>query len=208
MPRGFVLDAKAIQKLRDDHEQLRRTVHRLEQKITSTAGYGIRPSVAYAKVTEQLRPFKGATNAAGTGLIGSGKAKLLAIDSKATSVYFRKYTELEEVDVFNTSRVPVPVGATIMVTRDFRSGLWMAGDVETAIAKVGLSAIPARSGATAGSGLVDILNLDESNGNMSVSSETLTVYNLSATAVTASAYITIKRISMDDSWIVDAEDCG
>jgi hypothetical protein len=82
----------------------------------------------------------------------------------------------------------------------------MTGEMQTAVAKAGASGVTARSGTTAGSGTVSVYSIVA--GVLTDTTETLTAYNLSATAVANNAYITIKRCSLDEEWIVDAEDCG
>lgn len=223
MPKGYVLDAAGIQKLRDDHEQLKRMVHSLSQKITSTAGYGMRSNVAYARVTEVIRPSSQSGTAFESdppyGWVGGGKAKIYQIsrDLPISSVNQsdRRFELTDtEIDVYNTSRVSIPVGAQITISRDFRSGLWMADNVETAIGKTTSTGIPARSGTTPGNGLVTFYYIDVPDA--AITSGTLTdagftdynVWNLSATAIAASTYVTLKRISFANQWIVDAEDCG
>lgn len=64
--------------------------------------------------------------------------------------------------------------------------------------------ITARTGTTAGSATCTIVN---TNGpNMSVSSDTQTVYNVFGSAIGGDVYITAKRNDNGD-WIADAEDC-
>ena len=64
--------------------------------------------------------------------------------------------------------------------------------------------IAARTGTTAGSATCTIVN---TNGpNMSVSSDTQTVYNIFGSAIGGDVYITAKRNDNGD-WIADAEDC-
>ena len=82
----------------------------------------------------------------------------------------------------------------------------MVEEMQTAVAKAGGSGVTARSGTTAGSGTVTIYYID--GGVLTSTSQTVTAYSLSATAVANNAYITIKRCSLDEEWIVDAEDCG
>ena len=111
-----------------------------------------------------------------------------------------------KVDVYNSSLVPVPVDALIRISRDFRSGIWMTGEMQTAVAKAGASGVTARSGTTAGSGTVSVYSIVA--GVLTDTGQDVTAYSLSATAVANNAYITIKRCSLDEDWIVDAEDCG
>lgn len=196
MPRGYAIDAAGIRKLRDDHEMLKRTMQHLEQKMMGLAGSGVRRDSEFAKVSEQISQRT-------TSTLGSGKADIYAIDPADGS-----FTEVDdsEVDVYNSSLVPVPVDAFIRISRDFRSGLWMTGEMQTAVAKAGGSGVTARSGTTAGSGIVSVYYI--ASGVLTDSGQDVAVVNMSATAVADNAYITIKRCSLDEEWIVDAEDCG
>tara|TARA_R110002020_G_scaffold290954_7_gene506377 strand:+ start:1000 stop:1671 length:672 start_codon:yes stop_codon:yes gene_type:complete len=223
MPKGYVLDAAGIQKLRDDHEQLKRQVHSLSQKITSTAGYGMRSNVAYARVTELIRPstqngsaFHGSPP---YGWVGGGKARIYGIsrelpDTGVNQSDRRFELTTPEIDVYNTSRVSIPVGAQIIISRDFKSGLWMADNVETAIGKTTSTGIPARSGTAAGNGLVTFYYLNVPDAGIAAGTLTdagfadYNVWNLSASPIAASTFVTLKRISFANQWIVDAEDCG
>ena len=78
--------------------------------------------------------------------------------------------------------------------------------MQTAVAKAGASGVTARSGTTAGSGTVSVYSIVA--GVLTDTGQDVTAYSLSATAVANNAYITIKRCSLDEEWIVDAEDCG
>ena len=143
--------------------------------------------------------------------LGKGKAELYKITKDASDVATYEAVldsagDPVEVDVYNSSLVPVPVDAFIRISRDFRSGVWMTGEMQTAVAKAGGSGVTARSGTTAGSGTVTIYYI--ASGVLTSTSQEITAYNLSATAVADNAYITIKRCSLDEEWIVDAEDCG
>lgn len=217
MPKGYVIDAAGIQKLRDDHEQLKRQVYSLSQKITGTAGYGMRSNIAWAKVTTIVRPFtqNSAGLAAGTGWVGGGKAKIyqIAKAASATGSALDRPFELttDEIDIYNATVNPIPVGAKVIIRRDFKSGLWMVGDTECAIAKSTSTGIPARSGTAAGNGLATFYHISASGTSGTLTDSgfpDVNVWNLSATAVAASTFITLKRISYLDQWIVDAEDCG
>jgi hypothetical protein len=196
MPRGNLINDRGIKRLREDHEILRKRITHLENKLTGAVGAGVRRTAEFAKVTTQIGQRV-------TTTLGSGKADLYAIDNSDGT--FAKIDD-SEVDVYNSSLVPVPVGSYIRILRDFRSGLWMVEEMQTAVAKAGGSGVTARSGTTAGSGTVTIYYID--GGVLTSTSQTVTAYSLSATAVANNAYITIKRCSLDEEWIVDAEDCG
>jgi len=210
MPRGNLINDRGIKRLREDHEILRKRITHLENKLTGAVGAGVRRTAEFVKVTEQVDPRDISTTALEKTL-GKGKAELYRISKDAEDVV--KFAKIEdangdaiEVDVYNTSIVPVPVDAYVRIRRDFRSGLWMTGEVQTAVAKAGSSGVTARSGTTAGSGTVSIYSIVE--GVLTDTGKEITAYSLSATAVANNAYITIKRCSLDEEWIVDAEDCG
>jgi len=204
MPRGYVIDADGIKKLREDHDILRRRITHLEQKMTGMTGAGVRRSAEFAKVTTQIGQRV-------TTTLGKGVAELYKItkDDADVATYAKITDEAGdaiEVDVYNSSLVPVPVDAFIRISRNFRSGLWMTGEMQTAVAKAGGSGVTARSGTTAGSGTVSVYYI--ASGVLTDSGQDVAVVNMSATAVANDAYITIKRCSLDEDWIVDAEDCG
>ena len=220
MPKGYLLDAAAIQKLRNDHDHIKRQMHSLSQKIASSAGYGMRSNVAYARVTEVIRPIHqtGGQFFLEEGFVGGGKAKVYEISRELPRSSINQADRAfeltdTEIDVYNTSHVSIPVGAQIVISRDFRSGLWMADNIETAIGKTTSTGITARSGTTAGYGNVNFYYIDH---DTTAATYTLTdtgfpvfeVLNLSATAIAVNTFVTLKRISYANRWIVDAEDCG
>jgi len=207
---GYVIDAAGIKKLREDHEILRKRVTHLEQKIAGNIGGGNRRDREFVKVTEQIGQRVATT-------LGKGKAELYTMTTNALTgdVTFSKAEVISgagnqltaiEVDVYNPSFVPVPVGSYIRISRNFRSGLWLIDEMQTAVAKAGASGVTARSGTTVGTGIVSIYYIDGST--FTDTGEDVSVLNMSATAVANNAYITIKRCSLSDAWIVDAEDCG
>jgi hypothetical protein len=212
MPKGYVIDAAGIQKLREDHDILRKMISQMQQKITGTVGAGIRANSELVKVTTQITQ-RGLTIAAGTTL-GKGKAELYKISKDDNDVVkYKKITDSEgnaiEIDVYNSNRVPVAVDSYIRITRDFRSGLWMVGEAQTAIAKTSGYGISARSDTTTGWNFVNIYTivLGAVDGVLTDTGENVLVHNLSSLAVAGDTYITIKKCSLDEDWVVDAEDC-
>ena len=207
MPRGYLIDEQGIKRLREDHDILYKRVVQLEQRFSiggGAVGAGVRVTAEFVKVTTQIGQRV-------TTTLGKGKAELYKITKDASDVATYEAVldaagDPVEVDVYNSSLVPVPVDAFIRISRDFRSGVWMTGEMQTAVAKAGASGVTARVGTTAGSGTVSVYSIVA--GVLTDTTETLTAYNLSATAVANNAYITIKRCSLDEEWIVDAEDCG
>jgi len=204
MPRGYVIDADGIRKLREDHEILRKRITHLEQKFAGSIGAGVRLDREFVKVSTQIGQRV-------TTTLGKGKAELykITIDAAGVATYAAVLDaagDPVEVDVYNSSLVPVAIDAFIRISRDFRSGIWMTGELQTAVAKAGGSGVTARSGTTAGSGTVSIYYI--ASGVLTDTGEDVAVVNMSATAVANNAYITIKRCSLDEDWIVDAEDCG
>jgi len=207
MPKGYLIDSDGIKRLREDHDILYKRVVQLEQRFAiggGAVGSGVRRNTEFAKVTEQIEQRV-------TTTLGKGKAELYKISKDAADVatygaVLDAAGDPVEVDVYNSSLVPVPIDAFIRISRDFRSGIWMTGEMQTAVAKAGASGVTARSGTTAGSGTVSIYSIVA--GVLTDTGQDVTAYSLSATAVANNAYITIKRCSLDEEWIVDAEDCG
>tara|TARA_R110000737_G_scaffold86850_1_gene119543 strand:+ start:2477 stop:3100 length:624 start_codon:yes stop_codon:yes gene_type:complete len=207
MPRGYLIDEQGIKRLREDHDILYKRVVQLEQRVAmggGAAGAGVRITAEFVKVTTQIGQRV-------TTTLGKGKAELYRITTDASDVAtYEAATDAAgdpvEIDVYNSSLVPVPVDAFIRISRDFRSGVWMTGELQTAVAKAGASGVTARSGTTAGSGTVSVYSIVA--GVLTDTGQDVTAYSLSATAVANNAYITIKRCSLDEDWIVDAEDCG
>ena len=216
---GFLIDWQGIKRLREDHEILLKRVSHLEKKIVNNVGSGRRRMEAFAKVTTKIDPRDISTTALEKTL-GAGKAELykVILDKTPTipKVTFEKIlvnvTEANpdgdavEVDVYNSSIVPVPIDSYIRITRNFRSGVWMVGEVQTALAQASAYGITARVGTAAGYGQAQVWFID--NGTLTNTNDELKVYNMSASAIDAGAFITIKRCSLDEDWIVDAEDCG
>jgi|TARA_R110000824_G_scaffold53948_2_gene148908 hypothetical protein len=207
MPRGYLIDEQGIKRLREDHDILYKRVVQLEQRFSiggGAVGAGVRVTAEFVKVTTQIGQRV-------TTTLGKGKAELYKITKDASDVATYEAVldaagDPVEVDVYNSSLVPVPVDAFIRISRDFRSGVWMTGEMQTAVAKAGASGVTARSGTTAGSGTVSVYSIVA--GILTDTNQDVTAYSLSATAVANNAYITIKRCSLDEEWIVDAEDCG
>jgi hypothetical protein len=202
-----LIDEEGIKRLREDHEILYKRLVQLEQRFAiggGAVGAGVRQSTDFVKVTEQIEQRV-------TTTLGKGKAELYIITKDASNVATYE-PQLDaagdpvEVDVYNSSLVPVPIDAFIRISRDFRSGVWMTGEMQTAVAKAGASGVTARSGTTAGTGTVSIYSIVA--GILTDTGETATVYSMASSAVANNAYITIKRCSLDEEWIVDAEDCG
>ena len=202
---GYVIDAAGIKKLREDHEILRKRVTHLEQKIAGNIGGGNRRDSEFVKVSEQIGRREDSE-------LGAGKAKLYRIskDQNTGDVTFEEMkddnNQAIEVDVYNSSTIPIPEDTYMNIIRDFRSGLWMNPEIQGAVAKAGSSGVPARSGTTAGYADVSVYYLDSEV--LTDTGETVRAYNMSSTAVANNAWITIKRAGNLDDWIVDAEDCG
>lgn len=71
------------------------------------------------------------------------------------------------------------------------------------IARTSTGGIPAMTGISPGSASCELVHFDGTN--VSILTDTVTVYNLSSSAVTGSGYIQIKWI--EGYWFVDFEDC-
>ena len=203
MPKGFMLTAEAVQKIKADHESLRLRVRELEGKAARAQSQVTVENVIYVKVTEQIDPASGVT-------LGAGKADVLEFDktSKAYSEQTRRASyggELSnrEIDVYNKELVPIPIDTVVRCFRDFKSGLWIVEAPQTAIAIS--NGISGRSGSTAGSGSASLHYL--SAGALVDTGEDVTVYNIADASITSGAWITIK-LNTFGQWFVDMEACG
>ena len=203
MPKGFMLTAEAVQKIKADHESLRLRVRELEGKAARAQSQVTVENVIYVKVTEQIDPASGVT-------LGAGKADVLEFDktSKAYSEQTRRASyggELSnrEIDVYNKELVPIPIDTVVRCFRDFKSGLWIVEAPQTAIAIS--NGISGRSGSTAGSGSASLHYL--SAGAVVDTGEDVTVYNIADASITSGAWITIK-LNTFGQWFVDMEACG
>jgi hypothetical protein len=76
----------------------------------------------------------------------------------------------------------------------------------TAIAKAPVGGIPARSGNTPGSAVCSLVSI-ETGPTLTVGSVQETVYNISATAVSANTWIFINREYITGKWVVVMESC-
>lgn len=203
MPKGFMLTAEAVQKIKADHESLRLRVRELEGKAARAQSQVTVENVIYVKVTEQIDPASGVT-------LGAGKADILEFDrtSKAYSEQTRRASyggELSnrEIDVYNKELVPIPPDTVVRCFRDFKSGLWIVEAPQTAIAIS--NGISGRSGSTAGSGSASLHYL--SAGALVDTGKDVTVYNIADASITSGAWITIK-LNTFGQWFVDMEACG
>lgn len=204
MPKGFMLTAEAVQKIKADHESLRLRVRELEGKAARSQSQVAIENIIYVKVTEIVTPASG-------GVLGTGKAVVQEFDRNNKSVANQTRRESyggpdtdREIDVYNESQVPVLVGSIVLCFRDFKSGLFILEPIQTAIGKAP-NGISARSGSSAGSGQVDIYYL--ASGTLTYSGYGLTAYNIADAAVAGGQYVMIKRNANGDNWYVDMAEC-
>lgn len=110
----------------------------------------------------------------------------------------------ETVDVWNPNPDKILGNVDFVAMYDGEYWFALLPDSSGRIYLTPEAGIPARTGTTAGSATCTIVN---TNGpNMSVSSDTQTVYNVFGSAIGGDVYITAKRNDNGD-WIADAEDC-
>jgi hypothetical protein len=74
------------------------------------------------------------------------------------------------------------------------------------IAATGATPIAARVGSTPGSGTVTLYEITDA-GVLAATTETVTAYNIAKVAVSASAFIQLKREGKSGKFIIDFEDC-
>lgn len=77
---------------------------------------------------------------------------------------------------------------------------------DMAIAMVDAVGINARSGTTLGSGTVTFYGID-TDGILTETEETATVYNITSSSVTGSRFVVVARETRTLQWIVIVEDC-
>ena len=65
MPKGFMLTAEAVQKIKADHESLRLRVRELEAKAGRAQSQVAIENIIYVKITEMVTP-------ASDGVLGTG----------------------------------------------------------------------------------------------------------------------------------------
>lgn len=205
MPKGFMLTAEAVQKIKADHESLRLRVRELEGKAARAQSQVTVENVIYVKVTEQVDPASGVT-------LGAGKADVLEFDktSKSYSEQTRRANyggELSnrEIDVYNRELVPIPIDTVVRCFRDFKSGFWIVEAPQTAIGYT-TGGISARTGTTAGTGTIDVYYKTQA-GVLTDTGENLAVYNIADAAVGSSSYVMVKRSAMSGFWYVDFAEC-
>ena len=204
MPKGYMLTAEAVRKIKADHESLRLRVRELEGKAARAQSQVAIENLIYVKISEIVTP-------AASGVLGSGKAIVqeynrddYTVSNQTRRKAYGGSLEDREIDVYNESQVPVFVGAIVACYRDFKSGLWILCPVQTAIGKAP-NGISARSGSNAGTGQVDIYYL--SSGVLTYSGYGLVAYNIADSSVAGGSYVMIKRNSVGDNWFVDMAEC-
>jgi hypothetical protein len=204
MPKGFMLTAEAVQKIKADHESLRLRVRELEGKAARAQSQVAVENIIYVKVTQIVTGLAG-------GVLGSGKAiaqefsrKDKTISDQTRRKSYGGTAENRELDIYNKELVPVPVDTVVRCFRDFKSGLWIVEAPQTAVGKAP-NGISARSGTTAGSGQVDIYTIV--SGVFTYSGYGLTAYNIADAAVAGGQHVMIKRNGCGENWFVDMAEC-
>jgi len=204
MPKGFMLTAEAVRKIKADHESLRLRVRELEGKAARAPSQVAIENMIYVKVTELVTPAE-------DGVLGTGKAVVQEFDKEDKTVgnqtrreEYGGPDEDREIDVYNESQIPVFVNSIVLCFRDVKSGLFILEPIQTAIGKAP-NGISARSGTSAGSGQVDFYYL--SDGALTYSGYGLTAYNIADGAVAGGQYVMIKRNANGNNWYVDMAEC-
>jgi len=197
MTEGYLLNARSIAQLKKDHQLLHSRFATLRNgTVSAPSTSSRREESVLVKVTELITGRV-------SGQLGQGKATVFDVDSEGAITD----AERDDYEIYNDSLVPIPVDSYIRVSRNFRSGLWLPViGLQTAIGKTS-GGISARSGNTAGSGAVDIFYV-ASDGTLTDSGEQVSAYNIAGSAITASVFITIKRVEGSGFWVIDMEDCG
>tara|TARA_B100000700_G_scaffold68567_1_gene75890 strand:- start:1868 stop:2446 length:579 start_codon:yes stop_codon:yes gene_type:complete len=190
---GNLISDRGVAQLRADHQKLQQLMHRHQLMNSAPAYQSPREDQILVKVTTMITPKA-------SGQLGEGIGTVYDIDSTGAITE----TSRDDIEIYNISTVPIPVDAFVMCRRNFKSGIWLADEPQTAIAKS--NGISGRSGTTAGSGTASIYYLDGST--LTDTSHDLTVYNIADATIASGAWITIKRNANGSYWYVDMEACG
>lgn len=198
-----MLTAEAVQKIQADHQTIKARVRDLEAKAARSQSQISVENIIWVKVSDLITPASG-------GALGTGKAIPLEFDRDAKTASNQKRRESyaadltdREIDICNESLLPIPVDTIIRCFRDFKSGLWIVEEPQTAIAKS--DGISGRSGTTAGSGTASVYYL--SGSTLTDTGHNISVYNIADASIASGAWITIK-VNGFGSWFVDMEACG
>lgn len=213
MPNGHLIDNEGIEKLRYDHETLRKRLVNLEQKYSGAVGAGVRRDFEIGEVTTEIL---GDQSTGHFPRFGSGKVTIWGFKAEdghasgSTAGYYPTWEE--DVTVYNMSPLPIQVGSVIQMQRYFRTGFWLAtglsGTAQTAFAKTRVAGIPARVGTAIGEYTLCDLMENHSSGIQPATDVPVWVANMSATAVQPNTYITIQTFGHSGGWICNGEDCG
>ena len=229
MPKGYMLAAEAVQKIKADHESLKIQVNHLMAKANRAQSQVALENIVWVKVQELIEPKTSTT-------LGHGKAIVQEFDitrnedvnsddyDKILTSDFKNQTfvasygadpENREIDVYNDSLVAIPDKTYIRCFRDFKSGLWMVEAPQSIIGYT-LSGITARSGTTLGSGVVKLKYLKDDGTIADITKAvegqdptaySITVYNIADSSVAVNTHVMAKRNALSGNWFVDFAEC-
>lgn len=201
---GNLISDRGVAQLRADHQKLQQMVQRHQLMNSAPAYQSPREDQIYVKLTTVITPKE-------SGQLGEGVVTVYDIDSTG-AIY---QTNRDDITVYNTTSVPIPIGSYVMCRRNFKSGIWIADEPQTVIGYTS-GGISARSGTNLGSGSVrlryrkddgtlgDIETEVEDGDNITYN---VTVYNIADSNVDSNSHVMAKRNSMSGNWYVDFAEC-
>ena len=190
---GNLISDRGIAQLRADHQKLQNLMQRHQLMNSAPAHNSGREDQMLLKITTMVTPKA-------SGQLGEGIGTVYDIDSTGAITE----TNRDDITVYNIAPVPIPVDAFVMCRRNFKSGIWLADEPQTAVGKAP-NGISARSGTTAGSGQVDIYSIV--SGVFTYSGYGLTAYNIADAAVAGGQHVMIKANGCGENWFVDMAEC-
>lgn len=229
MPKGFMLTAEAVQKIKNDHESLRLRVRELEGKAARSQSQVAIENIIWVKVQEVIEPKT-------TVRFGHGKAIVQRVEftkdeDRASADYGKILTssftdqtrrltyggedEEREIDVYNDSLVAIPDQSYVRCFRNVHSGLFM---IETPQTVIGYSedGIGARSGDEPATGSIRLVYKKDDNTLADIEKEiegddpktyNLSVWNVADATVASNTYVMAKRNALSGNWFVDFAEC-
>lgn len=121
MPKGYLVTAETIEKLRADHEELKTQLKRLQNTVLrrpAAAVGGQAETLALAKTTGTIAGYT--TNANGNPVLEGGEATIQTLETDGELV-----GQARTVTAYNVDSSDVTADSYVNVSRHFKTGKWM-----------------------------------------------------------------------------------
>ncbi len=122
---GNLISNSGVAQLRADHQKLQQLMHRHQLMNSAPAYQSPREDQILVKVTTMVTPKA-------SGQLGEGLGTVYDIDSTGAITA----TNRDDITVYNIAPVPIPVDAYVMCRRNFKSGIWLADEPQTAVVRL------------------------------------------------------------------------